>query len=73
MTLNPPLLTTAQAATHLGLSRHYLNDARVTGTGPAYVKLGALVRYRHADLDAWVAAALRHSTQDAAPRAGGDQ
>ncbi len=63
---NPTLLTTAQAATHLGLSRHYLNESRAAGTGPAYVKLGRMVRYRHADLDAWVTAALRTRIEDVA-------
>lgn len=31
-----------------------LADWRCKGTGPAYIKVGRLVRYRLADLDAWM-------------------
>ncbi|MBL8146432.1 MAG: helix-turn-helix domain-containing protein [Anaerolineae bacterium] len=53
------LLTTAQAATYLALSPKTLERFRLDGTGPVYLKAGpgkrARVRYRLADLDAWLA------------------
>lgn len=52
------LLTTGQAAKALGLSTKTLERYRLEGSGPTFVKLGsgkrAPVRYRQADLDAWV-------------------
>jgi len=48
-------LRVPQAAAYVGLSKSYLDKARMTGTGPAYAKLGATVIYSTADLDAWVA------------------
>ena len=45
------LLTTVQAAEHLGLSPRTLEDWRVRGGGPPYRKLGRkAVRYAPADL-----------------------
>ena len=35
---------------------------RQEGTGPEFLKLGRLVRYRKSDLDRWVDAQLRTST-----------
>lgn len=49
-------LRVPQAAEYIGLSKSYLDKARMTGTGPAYAKLGATIVYSTADLDAWVAA-----------------
>lgn len=63
------MLTTAEAADYLRLSSTYLNKMRVTGSGPTFVKLGRSVRYREADLEAWVAARCFVSTS-AAQRGG---
>ncbi|MBN9066821.1 MAG: helix-turn-helix domain-containing protein [Rhizobiales bacterium] len=49
-------LRVPQAAEYVGLSKSYLDKARMTNTGPAYAKLGATVIYSTDDLDAWVAA-----------------
>lgn len=65
----PRLLSTNEAAVKLGLSPGYLIKKRVTGGGPAFVKLGARVSYDPADLDAWVAANKRRSTSDQGGRA----
>ena len=47
-------LSAAEAATYLGMSERTLNNYRVNGRqGPAFTRLGQLVRYRVADLDAW--------------------
>ena len=53
------------AAQVLGLAVSTLNKFRVYGTGPRFVKLGRSVRYRPADLDAWIEANGRASTSEA--------
>jgi predicted DNA-binding transcriptional regulator AlpA len=60
-----PLLTTAQAAAVLGFHPSYLAKARLTGSGPPYLKIGGRsVRYRPRDLDAWLADKARVSTSE---------
>lgn len=56
------LLDTKAAAARVGLSTVTLERYRLTGAGPQFAKLGKAVRYRPADLDAWVAARLVNST-----------
>ena len=60
----PELLTVSEAATRLRLSKSFLNNSRVSGNGPAFVKLGARVLYRPADLDDWVGKRQARSTSD---------
>lgn len=48
------LLTTAAAAEALGLGEQTLRNWRAEGHGPPAVTRGKLVRYRRADLEAWV-------------------
>ena len=60
-----PLLTPNDAARLLALSRSWLAKLRMTGDGPAYVKLGRQVRYRLSDLQAWTEGAVCQSTSDA--------
>lgn len=60
------LLTTPDAARLLGVSASYLNQSRLRGDGPAYVKISpTCVRYRRGDLDAWVASRTVRSTAEA--------
>lgn len=60
------LADTQQAAEHLGgLKPNTLEGWRVQGIGPRYVKIGRLVRYRLADLDAYLEAQTRTSTSQA--------
>ena len=60
------LLSTPDAAKLLGLSASYLNQSRLRGDGPAYVKISpTCVRYRRADLDTWVAGRTVRSTAEA--------
>jgi excisionase family DNA binding protein len=40
-----PQLTTAEAAKMLGIAEATLNEWRIRGKGPAYTKMGRLVRY----------------------------
>jgi excisionase family DNA binding protein len=50
------LLTQREAAAVLCLSERTLERLRVSGTGPRFVRAGRSVRYREADLEAWIAA-----------------
>jgi excisionase family DNA binding protein len=61
-----PLLRQSEAADHLRLSQRTLERWRVSGTGPAFVKLGRRVLYRKLDLEEWIASRVLHSTSEAA-------
>lgn len=50
------------AADYIGMSVAFLNRHRITGDGPAFLKLGGRVWYEQADLDAWVNSRRRFST-----------
>jgi len=58
------LLNTPQAAQYLGLGKTTLEKARVYGKGPKYVRMGRAVRYRPADLDAWLEGRVFVSTSE---------
>ena len=58
------LLTEQQAAIYLGLSPRTLQNWRVRGIGPAFMKIGRLVRYRRQDVADWAGAQLRQSTSE---------
>jgi predicted DNA-binding transcriptional regulator AlpA len=49
------LLTVKEAADFLRLSVSCLNQWRVKGIGPPYIKLGSRVVYAETDLRNWVA------------------
>jgi hypothetical protein len=61
------LINPRQAATWLGCSINWLAQMRMHGAGPSYIKHGAYVRYRVADLDAW---AERHRVETGDPAQG---
>ncbi len=61
------LLTQREAATHLRLSERTLERLRLTGTGPAFAKVGRRVFYPQGELDAWVAARIVGSTSEGRP------
>ncbi len=48
------LLDTLTVARYAGLSPVTLRKWRMTGAGPRFVRLGRAVRYRRAELDAWL-------------------
>ncbi|NEK94146.1 helix-turn-helix domain-containing protein [Modestobacter muralis] len=50
------LLTTEDVALILVMSPGTLRNWRTAGRGPRALKVGAQVRYRRADVDAWIAA-----------------
>jgi len=64
------ILNTPGAAEYLRLSIPTLERMRLTGNGPSFAKLTpgprGSVRYRRADLDAWLASRLVRSTSEAA-------
>jgi predicted DNA-binding transcriptional regulator AlpA len=51
-------------AAYLGKSIAWCERARWTGDGPVFVKLGRNVRYRAADVLAWIEANARTSTTE---------
>lgn len=59
------LLTEKEAAAYLSVSVRTLQDKRVRGGGPYFVKLFRSVRYRVTDLDAFIDAATRANTSEA--------
>jgi excisionase family DNA binding protein len=58
------LLTVGEAAEYLRCSKSSLNKWRISGRGPRFVYVGALVRYRRADVLAYVATRVRSSTSE---------
>lgn len=61
--MKPELVTTSRAAEILGgLKPNTLENWRVRGVGPRYLKIGGLVRYSTADLDAYLETQKRQST-----------
>lgn len=58
------ILNTREAASYVRLAVPTLERFRLTGAGPNYCKLGGAVRYRTADLDAWLESRLTRSTSE---------
>lgn len=52
----PRLLTEKEVAALLGVSTSWLQKRRVNMLPPAYVKLGAMVRYEPSAIEAFIAA-----------------
>ncbi len=59
------LLTTEQAAKIYGLSQSTLRKWRCVGNGPRFTRIGRAVRYRRAELDAFVEGRTFGSTTQA--------
>ena len=64
MTAPSNYTNTGGAASHLALSKSYLEKLRLTGMGPPFIKIGKAVRYKFGDLDAWFSAKVRGSTSE---------
>jgi excisionase family DNA binding protein len=63
------LLTTNELAGELGIHPVTLASWRlIDGRGPAFVKLGSSVRYRRADVVAWLSANTHSGTRETANR-----
>lgn len=60
--LNDRWVDTDEAAKHVGVAVSTMEKLRVYGEGCPYSKRGRSVRYRIADLDAWMSSRLVGST-----------
>jgi predicted DNA-binding transcriptional regulator AlpA len=58
------LLNQRLAAAYLSISERTLERRRCVGDGPRFVRCGRCVRYRLADLEAWVASRVVASTSE---------
>lgn len=58
------LLTEHDLAAELQMRPQSLADWRHRGKGPAYVKLGQLVRYRRSDVESWLNSQTRPEPTD---------
>lgn len=63
--MDDELLDTERVAKVCGLSEVTLRKWRITGDGPRFVRLGRAIRYRRADLDAFLADRAFTSTTEA--------
>lgn len=64
----PRMLTTGEAAAHLGLAKNTLEKWRVYADGPAFIRISRhCVRYHPADLEAFVAKHRGFSTGELGP------
>lgn len=61
-----PLVDAKAAAEFLGINANVLAQWRVFGRGPTFRKIGSRVKYAPEDLRAFVDAAARNSTSQAA-------
>lgn len=62
-----PAFDTPQASAYTGLAAAYLEKLRSVGGGPCFLRYGRrAVRYRKADLDAWMSQHECKSTSEAA-------
>jgi predicted DNA-binding transcriptional regulator AlpA len=61
----PSLLDRNEASEYLGIPVSTMNRWRVDGVGPAFLKLGARVRYDLRELDHWLESRCRQSTNGA--------
>jgi predicted DNA-binding transcriptional regulator AlpA len=59
-----PLLTQRETAAILAISVRSLERMRMAGGGPRFIKVGHCVRYRPADVEAWIAGRLVTSTSE---------
>lgn len=58
-------MNTKDVAAYTGLTADFWNRLRGAKGGPPYIRVsGRCVRYRRADIDAWMADRLRASTYD---------
>lgn len=68
-TANSTLLTRREAAAYLGVAEQTLAVWKCTGRRSLpFVQIGRLVRYRKADLDAFILEHLQDFEQDSAPK-----
>ena len=49
-----PLMTVKETAAYLCVSKSFLDKARLTGDGPAFIRIGRKILYRKSVVDAWL-------------------
>jgi len=59
-----PVLRTDSAAGYCGSTKSTFEKYRLTGEGPAYIKIGRVVVYDIEDLNTWMASHRRMSTSE---------
>lgn len=64
--------TTEQVSNLIGVQPNTLEIWRHRGIGPPFVKMGRLVRYKSADLDAWIDRQTRQNTSQSGDQASPD-
>ena len=64
MSTKQKIMRTKEAANYCSLGKSTLEKKRLSGTGPAYMKLGRSVVYAVDDLDSWLLASRRLSTSE---------
>lgn len=70
--MNCNLLTTAEAANYIGLSKAFLERDRWAGAKIPFIRVGSrAVRYRVSDLEAYLEGQVRRSTSDHTARTAG--
>lgn len=52
--MDEKLLNTKELAAYLGVVPSTIVQYRADGTGPDYIKIGQLVRYKIADVEKWI-------------------
>lgn len=55
--MNDDLMNGPQVARYLGCSTHLLKKWRSVASGPPWLKIGRMVRYRKSEVDEWLAQA----------------
>jgi excisionase family DNA binding protein len=60
-------MTPKEAADYVRSSPSTLAKRRITGQLPAFSRIGKAIRYRKADLDAWMTGNVRRSTSEVSP------
>jgi excisionase family DNA binding protein len=59
------VLREGQAANYLGVSRRWMQDRRIDGNGPPFIRLTARsIRYKRNDLDTWLENHRHQSTAE---------
>jgi predicted DNA-binding transcriptional regulator AlpA len=55
-------LNVKETAARTRIAKSTLDKLRLTGGGPAFIKVGSKVLYRWSDVEAWLASRIRRST-----------
>lgn len=57
-------MTTKEAAAYIRKSASWLNQSRMTGSGPVFVRNGGTILYFRTDLDVWLNSSRRTAIYD---------